>query len=108
MPYYRYVWLMSETTLTPLANNDTKGVLYANKEMAWFSDDTIGSSTMYSTAIAFWSYNIISKEFVVKYRSSDTYYTYEQVPYSVIFDLMFADSLGAFIAKEIKPLYSVA
>jgi hypothetical protein len=104
---------MNETTLTPLETSSSsgevsKGLSYANKEMAWFSTDTIASSTMHSSAIAFWSYNVVSKEFVVKYRSSDKYYTYEGVPHSLIFDMMFADSLGAFIAKEIKPTYSVA
>lgn len=98
---------MSETTITPLSTDTAKGLLYANQEMAWFSDERIGSSVLHSSAIAYWSYNPSSKELAVKYLSSDTHYIYEQVPYSVIFDMMFADSLGAFIAKSIKPLYSI-
>jgi hypothetical protein len=105
---------MSETALTPLETTVTstgetsKGLGYANGEMAWFRDNSIASSTMYSTAIAYWTYDVVTKDFIVKYKSSETYYTYEGVPHSVIFDMMFADSLGAFIAKTIKPTYSVA
>jgi|LakMenEpi03Aug12_release.lakeMendotaPanAssembly.Ray.scaffolds.fasta_scaffold137286_4 hypothetical protein len=104
---------MNETALTPIATSEKygevrKGLRYANDEMAWLNDDSIASSTLYSTAINFWSYNVVTKELVVKYKSSDIHYTYEGVPHSVIFDMMFADSLGSFIAKTIKPTYSVA
>jgi hypothetical protein len=104
---------MNETTLTPIATPTKygeirKGLRYANGEMAWLDTDSIASSTYHSTAIAFWSYNVVTKELVIKYKSADTYYTYEGVPHSVIFDMMFADSLGSFIAKTIKPTYSVA
>lgn len=45
---------------------------------------------------------------VVQYKNSDTFYRYEGVPFTAMFALMSADSLGAFIAREIKPNYSVA
>jgi hypothetical protein len=81
---------------------------YANKEMAVIDDRRISSVAIHSSAIYYWSYDIVSNELVVQYKSSDTYYHYVGVPFSTIFALMNADSLGAFIAKEIKPNFSVA
>ena len=99
---------MSETTITAISTSIHKGLLYANGEMAWFSEGEIASSVFNSSAISYWSYNPSSMELSVQYGSGGIYYYYEQVPYSVIFDMMFADSLGAFIAKSVKPIYSVA
>ena len=81
---------------------------YANQELAVVGADTIGSLPHNSSAIKFWSYNIKTNELAVQYKSSDTFYRYEGVPFYTMFALMNADSLGAFIAKEIKPNYSVA
>lgn len=81
---------------------------YANQEMAVVENDSISSIPKNSTAIQFWSYTIKTSELAVQYKSSKTAYRYEGVPFSTIFALMWADSLGAFIAKEIKPNFSVA
>jgi hypothetical protein len=43
-------------------------------------------------------------ELVVKYRNGGTY-VYYVVPESLFHELMHADSLGAFINREIKPYY---
>jgi hypothetical protein len=96
------------TTTTITKQNDL--ITYANGEWAHFQlDGTILASLPHnSTAIEFWYYNLSHQMLVVQYKSSETYYHYDGVPFSVIFDLMLADSLGAFIAKEVKPNYSVA
>ncbi len=100
---------MSENTLTFIRNtNNDNGLTYANGEIAWLHETRIGSLVKDSSAIQYWTYDIVTKQLTVQYRSSDTFYNYEEVPYTVIFEMMFADSLGAFIAKQIKPTYSVA
>ena len=83
-------------------------ITYANNEWAWVQDDNISSCTRHSTAISFWVYYPKSGKLAVQYKSSPTFYHYEGVPFSVMFALMSADSLGNFIAKEVKPNYSVA
>ena len=83
-------------------------VTYANDEWAWVSGDYIASHTKHSTAIAWWKYEVSTQFLVVQYKNSDTFYRYEGVPFTAMFALMSADSLGAFIAREIKPNYSVA
>lgn len=99
---------MSENTLTFIPRkNDSNGITYANGEIAWLHETRIGSLVKDSSAIGYWTYDIVSKTLTVQYRSSDTFYYYEEVPYTVIFEMMFADSLGAFVAKTIKPTYSV-
>jgi hypothetical protein len=97
---------MTPTTIT----KDQETLTYANGEWAHFFLDgaLLSSCPSNSSAIQFWSYDIRNGEFVVQYKKSDTFYRYEAVPFKVIFDLMLAESLGAFIAKEIKPNYSVA
>ena len=82
-------------------------VTYANNEWAWVRDEYISSSTRYSTAIEWWQYNVKTNKLVVQYKNSETFYNYYGVPFALVFALMTADSLGAFIAKEIKPHYSV-
>lgn len=95
---------------TLIYENSTIGdcLTYANDEWAWVSGDYIASSPMHSSAIRFWKYEVVTKVLVVKYKNSDTFYTYEGVPFPTMFALMSADSLGAFIAREIKPNFSVA
>jgi hypothetical protein len=81
---------------------------YANQETAVVSERGIASVPHNSSAIEYWSYKVMTNELVVQYKSSETFYRYESVPFSTIFALMNADSLGAFIAREIKPNFSVA
>jgi hypothetical protein len=83
-------------------------VTYANDELAFITGDYIASCPLHSTAISWWKYETKTNELVVKYKSSETYYYYVGVPFSAMFALMSADSLGAFIAKEIKPNFSIA
>jgi hypothetical protein len=83
-------------------------ITYANEEWAWVIGDAIACTVKNSSAIAYWSYNTSNNELRVQYKSSDTNYTYYGVPFSTLFALMTADSLGAFIAKEIKPNFSIA
>lgn len=80
---------------------------YANNEVAFIDDDFVSSACIYSSAISFWNYSPKYKSLTVRYKSSETFYTYQNVPFVAIFSLFTADSLGAFIAKEIKPHYSV-
>jgi hypothetical protein len=81
---------------------------YANNEWAWVIGDTIACTVKNSSAIVYWAYNTSNNELRVQYKSSETYYTYYGVPFLTMFALMTADSLGAFIAKEIKPNFSIA
>lgn len=97
---------MTTTTIT----KDKDLITYANGEWAHFQRNgtVLASCPNNSSAVQFWYYNLAEQELVVQYKKSETFYHYENVPFSVIFDLMLADSLGAFIAKEVKPKYSVA
>lgn len=94
-------------TITPNKYIST-GLDYANGETAFMYTDSIASTVENSTAVNFWSYDLPTKKLTVRYKSSPMFYCYEGVPIQVIFALMLADSLGAFIAKEVKPNYSVA
>ena len=94
-------------TITPNQHIAT-GLDYANGETAFMYTNSIASTVVNSTAVDFWSYDPSTKDLAVRYKSSPTFYRYEDVPFHVIFALMLADSLGAFIAKEVKPYYSVA
>lgn len=98
---------MSETTLTHINSAVGQGLNYANGEMAWITGDYVSSSCQHSSAIGFWNYDVVTKNLIVRYKSSEKFYRYEGVPYAVIIEMMFADSLGVFIAKTIKPNYSV-
>ena len=80
---------------------------YANGEWAMVGKTSIWSQPDHSTAIAEWAYYPASQTLTVMYKNGDTRYRYEGVPMSVIFSMMTADSLGAFIAREVKPHYSV-
>lgn len=100
---------MNTTTIT----HDTttqKGIDYigyANGEIAMATATAISSCPKYSEAIAYWDYNVADKMLVVRYMSSSRFYYYKEVPYTVIFGLLTADSIGAYIAKEIKPNYEM-
>lgn len=95
-------------TITYENNSIGQCLTYANGEWAWVIGDAIACTVKNSSAIAYWSYSTSNKELRVKYKSSETTYTYYGVPFSAMFALMSADSLGAFIAKEIKPNFSIA
>jgi len=90
-----------------LTSNSIKDIAYANGETALALNDSIWDCPKYSDAIAFWDYNVVSNVLAVKYKNSDTYYHYEGVPFLTMFGLLMAESLGAFIAKEIKPNHRV-
>jgi hypothetical protein len=96
---------MSNTLTYDTDNNPC--VTYANNEWAFVREEHISSSTKYSTAIDWWRYGVKSNILTVKYKNSETFYDYEGVPFALMFALMSADSLGAFIAKEIKPIYGL-
>jgi hypothetical protein len=80
---------------------------YANGECAIVGKSYIMSFPENSTAIAEWTYRPAKQTLSVIYKKGDTRYTYEAVPMSVIFAMLTADSLGAFIAREVKPNYGV-
>lgn len=80
---------------------------YANGETAIVGKNYIMSWPTNSTAIAEWTYRPAVQRLVVAYKNSTTPYIYEGVPVSVIFAMLTADSLGAFIAREVKPNYGV-
>jgi hypothetical protein len=95
-------------TATLTHDTTTEGldfITYANGETAMASETSIGSCPKHSEAIAYWDYKVADKMLVVRYKSSTRFYYYEEVPYTVIFGLLTADSLGAYIAKEVKPKY---
>lgn len=98
---------MNTSTIRQSTLGDTF-IDYANQEKAVVSDLSIGSCPHNSSAVQYWSYKVKTNELVVQYKSSETFYRYEGVPFSTIFALMNAESLGAFIAKEIKPNFSIA
>lgn len=83
-------------------------VTYTNDEWAFITGDYIASNPRHSTAIAWWKYETKTNELVIRYKNSDTFYHYVGVPFATMFALMSADSLGEFIAREIKPNFSVA
>lgn len=99
--------MTTTTTLTHSKNQYGEFIAYANGETAVVRKDNISSCTDYSEAIQYWCYDVKYETLVVQYRNSDNFYRYDAVPYTVIFALMTADSLGAYIAKEIKPNHQV-
>lgn len=97
--------LTYETSTHPLIGDC---ITYSNNEWAFVGKDHIGSTPRFSTAISHWAYYPKESMLVVLYKSSnDTYYHYLDVPFSTILAMMTAESLGSFIAKEIKPNFSV-
>lgn len=104
----RHNGVMSNTaTFTKSPTSKFTYIGYANSETAYVGSTYIWSYPRHSTAIAEWEYRPDRQTFVVVYKASETRYLYEGVPMSVIFSMMTADSLGAFIAREVKPNYSV-
>lgn len=100
---------MAEITITNPTYTDKKVITYSNGENAYFlTDNLLSSCPNNSSAVGFWCYDLRQKSLTVQYKKSPTYYIYEEVPMGVVFDLMLADSLGQFIAKVVKPNYSVA
>jgi hypothetical protein len=59
-----------------------------------------------STSIKYWAWenNSLVVEFV---QNPEKSYRYVGVPYSVIVDLLNADSVGSFVARQIKPNYEL-
>lgn len=96
--------------MSTITKRDTNCLTYSNDEMAFFlgNGEYLSSVPKNSSAIQYWSYDLVNRQLTVQYQSSNTFYRYEGVPFQVIFDLMLADSLGHFIAKVVKPNYSVA
>jgi hypothetical protein len=99
--------MTTTTTLTHSKNQYGEFIAYANGETAIVRKDSVSSCTDHSEAIRYWSYDVRNQTLTVQYRKSDTFYRYEEVPYAVIFALLTAESLGAYIAKEVKPNYGV-
>jgi hypothetical protein len=85
----------------------TSVIEYANNETAMIGRTAITSYPLHSTAISYWHYNPATNELVVCYTDGDTYYTYEGVLMRTVFAMFTADSLGAFIATEVKPNHKV-
>lgn len=85
-------------------------ITYANDEMAFVDNrkNTVSSVCDNSTAIRWWQYDVTKNELVVLYKNNPTYYHYAGVPYSTLFAMLSADSLGAFVAKEIKPNFTLS
>lgn len=100
---------MNNTTNTVTYADHETGhmVTYANNEWAWVKEDSIASYTTYSTAVQWWRYEAKYGILTVQYKNNDTYYKYEGVPFYTVFAMLTADSLGAFIAREVKPHFSV-
>ena len=80
---------------------------YANGEKAFVRSHRIASVPNNSTAIRYWSYKPEKQTLTVQYANGDKFYDYEGVPFSAVYAMMLADSLGNFIAKNIKPFYTV-
>ena len=86
-------------TIIPYANNETAQVSKKRNTLFSFPD--------HSTAIKYWHYDPKTELLSVEYQNSNTLYQYEGVPFAAVFAMLTADSLGAYVAKEIKPKYSV-
>lgn len=59
-----------------------------------------------STSIRYWAWyrETLTVEFV---QSPDKFYFYQAVPYDRVIELLSADSVGSFVAREIKPNYEL-
>ena len=94
-------------TVTPLTfQPEVLCVDYANGEMAFIDPNgDIRSSLTHSSAVKFWKWS--NGTLAVIYQSSDKMYEYEGVPVTLVWEIMLAESVGAFIAKRVKPHYGV-
>lgn len=99
---------MSNTaTLTKSLRGDITYINYANNEFAIIGNNSIFSLPTNSSSIAEWTYEPEEQALSVIYKSCETKrYYYEGVPMSVVFALLTADSIGSFIAREVKPNYT--
>lgn len=82
----------------------TLSVPYANGETAMFvGPRVLGDHPHNSSAIKFWCYDFEAERLTVLYHGGVNFYDYETVPASTLFAMLAADSLGSFIAREVKP-----
>jgi hypothetical protein len=72
----------------------------------YFSDGSAIVTYTDSSAISNWQWT--PTFFSVTYRSSSTAYFYYDIPFSTIVGLIATDSVGKFIATEIKAKFPVA
>lgn len=99
---------MSNTaTIQPAVTGKFTYITYANNECAIVAKAFIYSFPENSTAVAEWTYRPAEQTLSVIYKNGDTRYTYEGVPMSTVFAMLTAESLGAFIAREVKPNFGV-
>lgn len=59
-----------------------------------------------SSAVKYISYLMADERLSVTYSNGQTYF-YDEVKFPTVIQLLDADSVGAFIAKQIKPNYKV-
>lgn len=67
--------------------------------------DIVGKTD--SSAITEFHYITTKQVLIVTYKGSDKQYFYEEVPAYKIFQMLASESIGAFIAKAIKPHHQV-
>jgi hypothetical protein len=60
-----------------------------------------------SSAVTEWHYLVHTATLVVEYKGSPKQYFYEEVPSYKVFQMLASESIGAFIAKAIKPHHQV-
>jgi hypothetical protein len=60
-----------------------------------------------SSAVSEWNYLVHTATLVVEYKGSTKQYFYEEVPSYKVFQMLASESIGAFIAKAIKPHHQV-
>jgi hypothetical protein len=83
----------------------SKKIITTSGDNAFLHEERIGSNAFSSSSVEYWSYKPDKKELVIQYKSSEVFYVYEGVPFSVLFGLLSAESIGSFVAKEVKPNY---
>lgn len=82
-----------------------KAIVTASGDSAFQNGEQIGSFATESKSVEYWNYDADRKELVIQYKSSTAFYIYESVPFSTLFGLLTAESIGSFVAKEVKPNY---
>lgn len=80
-------------------------ITHGDRETATMNGDSIFCAPRKSTAVTLWKYK--GGVLMVLYKGSKHYYRYEGVTMAKVFQMMAAESLGAFIAEEIKPNHKV-
>lgn len=80
-------------------------IQYGDGESASVKGDNITSLPGRSSAVGYWNWN--KGNLTVKYRGSQDFYRYIGVSLGAVLRMMNAESLGAFIATEVKPNYEV-